>query len=210
MIQNAVARPNVLLMDDDLQCRRFMEVSLRKAGYCVLTAESEVDALEKAFMLRPDAVLTESLGPRVNGVALLEKFQAQADTKDIPFIFVTRQTDQVRPLAQTQGSIDIVDKPALMSEILDAVSRNITLPESGSIRLAETVDFQSLAGQPMPFELDALNDILVPEEDWAEQRGRSTLKSSAFSTVPDFLFSKRGFQVTVATSGLIALAHLLS
>ena len=49
MIQNAVARPNVLLMDDDLQCRRFMEVSLRKAGYCVLTAESEVDALEKAF-----------------------------------------------------------------------------------------------------------------------------------------------------------------
>ena len=30
MIQNAVARPNVLLMDDDLQCRRFMEVSLRK------------------------------------------------------------------------------------------------------------------------------------------------------------------------------------
>ena len=63
MIQNAVARPNVLLMDDDLQCRRFMEVSLRKAGYCVLTAESEVDALEKAFMLKPDAVLTESLGP---------------------------------------------------------------------------------------------------------------------------------------------------
>ena len=62
----------------------------------------------------------------------------------------------------------------------------------------------------MPFELDALNDILVPEEDWAEQRGRSTLKSSALSTVPDFLFSKRGFQVTVATSGLIALAHLLS
>ena len=87
-------------------------------------------------------MLTESLGPRVNGVALLEKFQAQADTKDIPFIFVTRQTDQVRPLAQTQGSIDIVDKPALMSEILDAVSRNITLPESGSIRLAETVDFR--------------------------------------------------------------------
>ena len=75
MIQNAVARPNVLLMDDDLQCRRFMEVSLRKAGYCVLTAESEVDALEKAFMLKPDAVLTESLGPRVNGVALLEKFR---------------------------------------------------------------------------------------------------------------------------------------
>ena len=123
---------------------------------------------------------------------------------------MTRQTEQVRPLAQTQGSIDIVDKPALMSEILDAVSRNITLPKSSSIRLAETVDFQSLAGQPMPFELDALNDILVPEEDWAEQRGRSTLKSSALSTVPDFLFSKRGFQVTVATSGLIALAHLLS
>ena len=108
------------------------------------------------------------------------------------------------------NTVDLVDKPALMSEILDAVSRNITLPEPGSIRLAETIDFGSLAAQPMPFELDALTDILVPEEDWAEQRGRSTLKSSALSTVPDFLFSKRGFQVTVATSGLIALAHLLS
>ena len=210
MIQNAVARPNVLLMDDDLQCRRFMEVSLRKAGYCVLTAETEADALEKAYMLRPDAVLTETVGPRVNGVALLEKFKAQADTRDIPFIFVTRKSDEVRPLAVNEQQIDIVDKPALMSEILDAVSRRVTLPMAGNLRLAETIDFKSLAGQPMPFELDSLTDILIPEEDWAEQRGRSTFKSSVLSTVPDFLFSKRGFQATVAASGLIALAHLLS
>ena len=123
---------------------------------------------------------------------------------------MTRQTDQVRPLAQTQGSIDIVDKPALMSEILDAVSRNITLPESGSIRLAETVDFQSLAGQPMPFELMPSTISSSLKKTGLSNVVVSLLKSSALSTVPDFLFSKRGFQVTVATSGLIALAHLLS
>ena len=175
-----------------------------------MTAETEADALEKAYMLRPDAVLTETVGPRVNGVALLEKFKAQADTRDIPFIFVTRKSDEVRPLAVNEQQIDIVDKPALMSEILDAVSRRVTLPIAGNLRLAETIDFKSLAGQPMPFELDSLTDILIPEEDWAEQRGRSTFKSSVLSTVPDFLFSKRGFQATVAASGLIALAHLLS
>lgn len=210
MMQSATVRPNVLLMDDDLQCRRFMEVSLRKAGYCVLTAESEADALEKAHMLRPDAVLTETVGPRVNGVALLERFKSQADTRDIPFIFVTRESDQVRPFVSREEPIDIVDKPALMSEILDAVSRRVALPIGGNLRLAETIDFKSLADQPLPFELDSLTGILVPDEDWAEQRGRSSLKSSALSTIPDFLFSKRGFQATLATSGLIALAHLLS
>lgn len=211
MIQSASVRPNVLLMDDDLQCRRFMEVSLRKAGYCVLTAESESDALEKAFMLRPDAVLTDTVGPRVNGVALLERFESQADTKDIPFIFVTRQSDEIRPLVRNRQHIDVVDKPALMSEILAAVSRRVSLPTgAGSLRLAETIDFKTLAGQPLPFELDSLTDVLVPEEDWAEQRGRSSFKSTPLSTIPDFLFSKRGFQATLATSGLIALAQLLS
>ena len=211
MNQTTAIRPNVLLLDDDLQCRRFMEVSLRKAGYCVLTADSDSDAMEKAFMLRPHAVLTETQGPRVDGLALLEKFKAQIDTKDIPFIFVTRHRERVSPIIEPDSSIDVIDKPALMSDILDTVSRRVVTPTVGTtIPLSETLDFASMATMPMQFELDTLTDILIPDEDWAEHRARTTLKSSKLSTIPDFIFSKRGFQTALATSGLIALAHLLS
>ena len=211
MNQTTAIRPNVLLLDDDLQARRFMEVSLRKAGYCVLTADSDTDAVEKAFMLKPHAVLTETDGPRVNGLALLERFKAQVDTKDIPFIFVTRHRERLSSLIRQESTFDIIEKPALMSDILDTVSKRVVTPRAESnIRLSETLDFASMASMPMQFELDALTDILIPEEDWAEQRGRKTLKSSSLSTIPDFIFSKRGFQTVLATSGLIALAHLLS
>jgi DNA-binding response OmpR family regulator len=54
---------SILVVDDDPDVARFVEVNLRSAGYEVQVATDGEEALEKAVELRPDLVLLDVMMP---------------------------------------------------------------------------------------------------------------------------------------------------
>src|SRR5439155_19158063 len=56
----------VLVVDDDPDVARFVEVNLRSAGYRVSVATNGEEALSRALELRPDLVLLDVMMPRLD------------------------------------------------------------------------------------------------------------------------------------------------
>ena len=111
----------VLVVDDDADIARFIEINLRLEGYEVQTACDGVEALAKITELQPDLVLLDVMMPRVDGVQLCRQLRADPATANLPVIMLTAKTlsaDKVVGL--TAGADDYIIKPF---DILELVAR---------------------------------------------------------------------------------------
>src|SRR5881396_639257 len=57
----------VLLVEDDRSARRYLEVTLQRAGYKVITAEDGLEGMRYALTSKVDVVLTDAVMPQMNG-----------------------------------------------------------------------------------------------------------------------------------------------
>ncbi len=116
------AKQNLLLVDGDAKSLRVMEVSLRTAGYHVVTAVNGIDALEKCEAAHPDLVLSDTRMPEMDGFEFCRRFKADERFADIPFVFLSSQKDlehKVRGLEL--GVEDYLTKPIYIQEIVTRV-----------------------------------------------------------------------------------------
>ena len=79
----------ILVVDDDPDIARFVEVNLRSAGYDVAVAGDGEEALEKAAELRPDLVLLDVMMPVMDGFEMLAELKGDPSIAAIPVIMVT-------------------------------------------------------------------------------------------------------------------------
>ena len=93
----------ILIAEDDPSIRRLVELTLRKAGLDVITAEDGEDAFQKAITERPDAILTDMIMPRMNGMELTSNLKKTPLTARIPVGFLTAQ----RELEYYKGALDL-------------------------------------------------------------------------------------------------------
>ena len=70
----------ILVVDDDPDIARFVEVNLRSAGYDVAVAADGEEALEKAGDLRPDLVLLDVMMPRIDGFEVAQRLRKNPQT----------------------------------------------------------------------------------------------------------------------------------
>ena len=82
-------RPLVLLVEDDRDLRVLFAAWLRDAGFRVDTAHNGHQALERAFEIVPDAILTDLHIPGIDGYELTRRLKSDARTRDIPVLAVT-------------------------------------------------------------------------------------------------------------------------
>lgn len=116
------SKPNVLLVDHDARSRRCMEVSLRRAGFCVLSAADNMEATEKLHMLPPKIVLTELRGPQVDGLAFCKNIRQNPRLTDVPVVFLTANTGNLgKQQAQVAGATDYIVKPTFIDDIISRV-----------------------------------------------------------------------------------------
>ncbi|MHC4083008.1 MAG: response regulator transcription factor [Planctomycetota bacterium] len=120
-----MARPTVLVVEDDSAIRRGLVDALRFAGYTVLDCDNGRDALDLALESAVDLILLDVMMPRMDGFAVLEALRRSRPT--LPIIMVTArgaEEDRVRGLSD--GADDYVVKPFSAKELLarvDAVLR---------------------------------------------------------------------------------------
>ncbi len=143
---------SILVVDDDPDIARFVEVNLRSAGYDVTVASDGEEALLKAGALRPDLVLLDVMMPRIDGFEVAHRLRRNPQTSNTSIIMLTAKalaTDKV--LGLTAGADDYIIKPFDPIELLARVKgtlrrakemRNLSpltgLP--GNIRIQEEIE----------------------------------------------------------------------
>ncbi|MES1025817.1 hybrid sensor histidine kinase/response regulator [Gloeocapsa sp. BRSZ] len=113
----------ILVVDDSINVRRFLTLSLEKAGYRVEEAIDGQDALEKLFSgLQVKAVISDVDMPRLDGYSLLAQVKSIANLKQIPFVMLTsRQGQRERQLAINLGAAAYFSKPFNEQELLQSL-----------------------------------------------------------------------------------------
>ena len=82
-------RPLVLLVEDDRDARILFATWLQDAGFRVEQAHNGLQALERAFDLLPDAILTDLNIPGIDGYELTRRLKNDPRTRSIPVLAVT-------------------------------------------------------------------------------------------------------------------------
>jgi CheY-like chemotaxis protein len=119
----------ILVVDDEDDIRRFLELVLGEKGYEVLTASSGEEALTRVQGVRPDLVLLDIMMPGLDGWEVLELLKRDPATADIPVAILSARTETSAPsFWRDKGAVEYITKPfALLTlftklqEILAAV-----------------------------------------------------------------------------------------
>lgn len=83
-------KKKILLAEDDASMRRFIEITLQKAGFEVLTAEDGLTAMELSLTNEIDAIVSDAIMPNMNGYELCRMVRANsAADKKIPCIILS-------------------------------------------------------------------------------------------------------------------------
>jgi two-component system cell cycle response regulator DivK len=103
----------VLVVEDDRDGRLLLMQWLVDAGFRVEQAHNGRQALERAFDLLPDAVVTDLNIPGIDGYELTRKLRSDPRSRSIPIIAVTGYGPftQDLPRADRAGCDAILTKP---------------------------------------------------------------------------------------------------
>ena len=149
---------SILVVDDDPDIARFVEVNLRSAGYEVSVASDGEEALEKAAGMRPDLVLLDVMMPRIDGFEVAHRLRRNPHTSNTSIIMLTAKalaTDKV--LGLTAGADDYIIKPFDPIELLARVK--------GTLRRAKEMrNLSPLTGLPGNIRIQEEIERMVREE----------------------------------------------
>lgn len=83
----------VLVVDDDPQIVRVVEINLTQEGYQIRTAGDGEAALAAVREERPDLVILDVTMPRMDGFEALKRLKADPALADIPVIMLTARAE---------------------------------------------------------------------------------------------------------------------
>ncbi|MCW5735423.1 MAG: response regulator [Enhydrobacter sp.] len=121
----------VLLADDNLDMRRYVERLLGAAGYRVHMVADGQAAVEMAHKLKPDLILSDVMMPRLDGYGLLTAVRRDPALKDIPVILLSaRAGEEAKVDGLRAGADDYLTKPFSARELLARVETNLNMARS--------------------------------------------------------------------------------
>ncbi len=112
----------VLIVDDDPDIRRGLNVRLQASGYVVLFAGDAMSAISVAVKERPDLVLLDIGLPAGDGYVVMERLQNYPALACIPVIVLSaRDAETHRQKALDAGAYAFIKKPADSNQLLKTI-----------------------------------------------------------------------------------------
>jgi two-component system KDP operon response regulator KdpE len=166
--------PRVLVVDDEPQILRALQMKLRGAGYAVDTAATAKEALMKAGMRPPDAIVLDLLLPDGRGTDVCRELRGWNAAPILVLSAVGEEKEKIEAL--DAGADDYVTKPfsgdELLARLRAALRRATPSPDPvihiGDLRIDLEKRAVTMAGEPVsltPIEYDLLRLL-------AENRGK--------------------------------------
>ncbi|PZO40005.1 MAG: hybrid sensor histidine kinase/response regulator [Pseudanabaena frigida] len=127
-------RTTVLVVDDSINVRRFLAMTLEKSGYRVEQAKDGYEAIEKLRKLQTlsnnsqiKAAICDIEMPRLDGFGFLVQSRSDDSCRHIPVIMLTsRSGAKHRDLAMRLGASAYFTKPFKDSELLQTLSQLVS------------------------------------------------------------------------------------
>jgi two-component system, OmpR family, KDP operon response regulator KdpE len=136
----------ILVVDDEPQILRALEMSLRGAGYDVVTAPTGGDALTKAATQPPDAVILDLVLPDMRGTEVCRELRTWTTVPVIVLSVVGDESEKVAAL--DAGADDYVTKPFGVDELLARIRAALRRTEGESEPVREVGDLRvDIAGR---------------------------------------------------------------
>jgi two-component system KDP operon response regulator KdpE len=111
--------PVVLVIDDEVQIRRLLQLTLESNNYRVVKAETAEEGLRRAAMDRPDLVILDLGLPDMDGMEVLKRLREWAST---PIIILSVRSSEVEIISCLDaGADDYLVKPYRSGELLARV-----------------------------------------------------------------------------------------
>lgn len=109
----------IYYVEDDRNIRDLTVYTLRQAGIEVQGFSSDAEFIKACEDVLPDAVLLDVMLPDSDGLTILARLRAHADTAEIPVMMVTaKDTEYDTVIALDSGADDYLTKPFGMMELV--------------------------------------------------------------------------------------------
>ncbi|WP_374338802.1 response regulator [Leeia sp.] len=132
---SASTSTRILVIDDEPQIRRFLDIGLRAQGYTVVQAETGQGGLEKLAALSADLVILDIGLPDMDGHEVLKTLRQWSQ---VPVVMLSvRAGEQEKVAALDAGANDYVTKPfgtqELMARIRVLLRQNMPAQEAPTL-----------------------------------------------------------------------------
>ncbi|MBP6408108.1 MAG: response regulator [Fusobacteriaceae bacterium] len=105
----------ILIIDDEIQIRRFLKMSLAAYGYSVREAENGEEGFRAVFDYNPDLIILDLELPDTNGLDLLKKIRISSSIPVIVLTVCDDERDKITLL--DSGADDYLTKPFSVGEL---------------------------------------------------------------------------------------------
>jgi DNA-binding response OmpR family regulator len=112
----------VLLVEDDRSVRRYLEVTLQRAGYEVITAKDGLEATKLALSSPIDAVVTDAVMPHLSGQQLARFVRSNAKLASVPIILLTGQENKAAAASPDDQIDAFLYKPVKAEELTSCLA----------------------------------------------------------------------------------------
>lgn len=122
------SKGTLLIIEDVPDNVKILLNFLSAAGFKVLIAKDGEQGLKVAEYAHPDVILLDVMMPGMNGFKVCKKLKANAETKDIPVIFMTALSDTIDKVKGFEvGAADYLTKPVQQEEVLARITAHLNL-----------------------------------------------------------------------------------
>lgn len=156
----------VLIIDDEVNIRNGIALSLKDEGYDIQVAVSAKEGLEKLALFLPDLVICDVRMPETDGIKFLEI--AKTKYPDIPIIMLTGHAgidDAIN--AMKIGAYDFITKPVHLAKLFLIIQR--AMESSAQQKYTKTLEervskqqgFDKIIGTSLPIQklIESLKQI---------------------------------------------------
>jgi len=153
-------RDLVIVVDDDEDIARFIQVNLEMDGFAVIVASDGAEALGLIVEYRPDLAVVDLMMPGMDGLDLTRRIRANPATSALPVIMLTAKGLSVdKVVGLTAGADDYLVKPfdttELVARIRSTLRRTKEFRESspltglpGNNRILQEITYRSARLEP--------------------------------------------------------------
>ncbi|WP_341525457.1 response regulator [Nostoc sp. UHCC 0302] len=112
----------ILIVEDSPSELELMSHYLKESGYNVIKATDAKEALEKAALQKPDAIVTDVVMPGMSGFELCRSLKKNSITQKVPIVICSSKNQEIdRFWARRQGADAYITKPYTREHLLRTI-----------------------------------------------------------------------------------------
>jgi two-component system alkaline phosphatase synthesis response regulator PhoP len=203
-----MAKPTILVVDDEEDIRELVELNLSREGYHVVLCETGEEALKQVSCKTPDVIILDLMLPGIDGLEVCRRLKGDSKTRQIAVVMLTAKGEETDIVAGLElGADDYVTKPFSGKVLVARVRRLLRRRQDGTdeqdlVRIHElTIDLArfevSVADEIVPLTLTEFNIL----HTLAKRPGRVFTRYQIVDAIhgSDYLVTDRAVDVQIVS-----------